>query len=418
MTTEDRTGAALRDLTFPVTGMTCASCVRRIEKALIKVPGVAEASVNLATEKARVHYDPSSTGPQALRAAVEKAGYSVRDMPAEAAVSPSPAAPPASRGEMLLPIEGMTCASCVRRVEKALAKVEGVREASVNLATERAKVAFDPALVGLDQLRAAVEKAGYRLGRVDAPTATATAATATSAPGEDAVSAHERERQAELDDLARRWKASLIVGVVMMALMFLPHGIPMDVLAPFLLIGATVVQFWAGAVFYRAAWAAGRHGSTNMNTLVALGTTMAYGYSAFVTLWPRVAADLGFPFHLYFETAVIIIGLILLGRWLEARAKKQSSAAIRALVGLQARTARVVRDGREVDVPLEQVAVGDLLRVRPGEKVPVDGVVVEGRSALDESMLTGESIPVEKAEGDQVIGATLNKAGSFVFRAT
>jgi Cu+-exporting ATPase len=181
---------------------------------------------------------------------------------------------------------------------------------------------------------------------------------------------------------------------------------------------STVVQVWAGGTFYRATWAAAKHGGTNMNTLVAVGTSVAYGYSAFVTLWPVLAERWGFSFHLYYETAVIIIALILMGRWLEARAKKQTGAAIKALMGLQAKTARVIRDGVEQDVPVESVQVSDLVRVRPGEKVPVDGVVVEGRSALDESMLTGESLPVEKAPGDQVIGATLNKTGSFVFRAT
>ncbi len=204
----------------------------------------------------------------------------------------------------------------------------------------------------------------------------------------------------------------------MMALMYLPLGWDMAVVAPLLLIAATVVQVWAGGVFYRTAWAAARHGGTNMNTLVAVGTSAAYGYSAFVTLWPQLAARWGFPYHLYYESAVIIIALILLGRWLEARAKKQTGAAIKALMGLQAKTARVIRNGVEQDVPVEQVVVGDLVRVRPGEKVPVDGVVTEGRSALDESMLTGESLPVEKGPGDTVIGATLNKTGSFVFRAT
>ncbi len=204
----------------------------------------------------------------------------------------------------------------------------------------------------------------------------------------------------------------------MMALAYIPLNVPMDVLPPLLLIAATVVQFWAGRPIYAAAWAAARHGSTNMNTLIAVGTSLAYGYSAFVTLWPRLALTWGFPNHLYFETAVIIIALILLGRWLEARAKKQTGAAIKALMGLQARTARVVRNGVEQDIPIEAVQVGDLVRVRPGEKVPVDGVLVEGRSALDESMLTGESLPVDKGPGDTVIGATLNKVGSFVFRAS
>jgi P-type Cu+ transporter len=205
---------------------------------------------------------------------------------------------------------------------------------------------------------------------------------------------------------------------VMMALMYLPLPIPMTDLAPLLLIAATVVQFWAGGVFYRAAWAAAKHGATNMNTLVAVGTSAAYLYSAFVTLWPDLAARWGFAYNLYYETAVIVIALILMGRWLEARAKRRAGEAIKALMGLQAKTARVIRDGVEQDIPVEQVAVGDMIRVRPGEKVPVDGVVSEGRSALDESMLTGESLPVEKGPGDAVIGATLNRTGSFIFRAT
>ena len=216
----------------------------------------------------------------------------------------------------------------------------------------------------------------------------------------------------------RKWTLSLVAGLVMMALMYLPLGLPEDVLAPLLLIAATIVQFRAGWPIYQAAWSTARHGGTDMNTLIAVGTSVAYGYSAFVTLWPRLAREWGFPDHLYFETAVIILALILLGRWLEARAKKQTGAAIKALMGLQARTARVVREGVELDIPIEAVQVGDLVRVRPGEKVPVDGVLVDGRSALDESMLTGESLPVDKGPGDTVIGATLNKVGSFVFRAT
>jgi len=315
--------------------------------------------------------------------------------------------------EVTLPIEGMTCASCVRRVERALGKVPGVSEASVNLATEKARVVYDPAVASLDQLSAAVEKAGYAVGALPAP-----AAQAPAAPAPAAEDAQERERQRETDDLRRKALVSLAVGVAMMVLMYLPLGLDMMLLAPALLIVATIVQFWAGRGFYEAAWAAARHGSTNMNTLVAVGTSVAYGYSAFVTLWPSLAARWGFPYHLYYETAVIIIALILTGRWLEARAKKQTGAAIKALMGLQARTARVIRDGVEQDLPVEAVQVGDLVRVRPGEKVPVDGAVVEGRSTLDESMLTGESLPVEKGPGDEVIGATLNKTGSFVFRAT
>ena len=355
-----------------------------------------------------------------------------------ATTTPSP-----GQQEVTFPVTGMTCASCVRRIEKALSRVEGVQQASVNLATEKATVTYDRAVVGPSRLKAAVEKAGYGVRELAAPASSAepqrlvtpaegdvvrpiegmTTTVVRSEPRGDAAEAtddpHESERQHEIDDLKRKWTISLSAGLLMMVLGFVPLNVPADVIAPALLIVATAVQFWAGAPIYRAAWSAARHGGTNMNTLIAVGTSAAYAYSAFVTLWPRLAQAWGFinPQHLYFETSVIIIALILLGRWLEARAKKQTSAAIKALMGLQARTARVIRDGVEQDIPVESVQVGERVRVRPGEKVPVDGVIEEGGSALDESMLTGESLPVDKGPGDQVIGATLNKSGSFIFRA-
>src|SRR5918995_2951257 len=421
------------DISFPVTGMTCASCVNRVEKAIGKVAGVERAAVNLATERATVAFDPAATNVSEIAHAVERAGYGVADLPPEPVVAPAPPVPasrPDTNGtanvsdsagptEAVLPIEGMTCASCVRRVEKGLEKVPGVTAANVNLATERATVAYDPAVADLATLRTAVERAGYRVGEVR----TADAASAAQQPADSPAAAttvdpRERERDRELADLKRKWGVSLVIGLFMMAEMYLPHGWDMAVVAPLLLIQATIVQVWAGSIFYKTAWAAARHGGTNMSTLVAIGTSAAYGYSAFVTLWPQLAARWGFPFHLYYEVAVIVIALILLGRWLEARAKKQTGAAIKALMGLQARTARVIRIGVEQDIPVEQVVVGDFVRVRPGEKVPVDGILTEGHSALDESMLTGESLPVEKQPGDTVIGATLNKTGSFVFRAT
>ncbi len=409
-----------REVSLPVTGMTCASCVRRIEKALSKVDGVTEASVNLATEKAKVVYDPQTTTLEAMKKAVERAGYGVRELPVEMPAPPAatlPVVEPLS-GEMTLPVEGMTCASCVRRIEKALGKVEGVSSANVNLATEKAHVTFDPAKTGLEQFRVAVERAGYKVGALAEAAPITTEAPSTSAHDAAAQDPHELQRQRELDDLGRKWKVSLVAGLVMMALMYLPIGIDITLLAPVLLIVAAVVQFWAGRVFYEATWAAARHGATNMNTLVAVGTTVAFAYSAFVTLWPTLAEQWGFQYHLYYETAVIIIALILLGRWMEARAKKQTAGAIRALMGLQAKTARVIRGGVEQDIPIEAVRVGDLVRVRPGEKVPVDGVITDGSSALDESMLTGESLPVDKVPGDSVIGATLNTSGSFIFKAT
>jgi Cu+-exporting ATPase len=357
----------------------------------------------------------------------------------------TPSSTPDER-EVSLGITGMTCASCVRRVERAVGKVTGVQRASVNLATERARIAYDASIASLENLKAAVEKAGY--GVLDLPNEPVVAAPMSPAKSESAsnqgstdsestlapsptipleptppataspIEAHERERERYVQDLKRKSLVSLSIGLAMMALMYLPLNLDMMLLAPVLLVAATFVQVWAGGVFYRTAWAAARHGGTNMNTLVALGSSAAYSYSAFVTLWPTLAQRWGFQYRLYYESAVIIIALILLGRWLEARAMKQAGGAIQALMGLRAKTARVIRNGREVDLPMEAVVVGDLVRVRPGEKVAVDGVVVEGASAVDESMLTGESLPVEKVVGDRVIGATLNRSGSFVFRAT
>jgi P-type Cu+ transporter len=404
-----------RQIDLPIEGMTCAACVRRVERSLGKVEGVTDASVNLATEKARVAYDPSRVRLDEIAAAIEKAGYGVGEVPVDEEPSIAGNGHAATPGELTLPIEGMTCAACVRRVERALTRVEGVSGANVNLATERATVSFDPARVDAAALQAAVERAGYQVGEVSEPSI---APQATTPARDEPVDPRERQREREMADLKRKWMVGLAIGALMMLEMYVPLGIDMEMLAPLLLIQASIVQFWAGATFYRGAWAAARHGTTNMNTLVAIGTSVAYGYSAFVTLWPSLAADWGFPFYLYYETAVIIIALVLLGRWMEARAKKQTSAAIKALAGLQARTARVIRDGVEQDVAIEAVRVGDLVRVRPGEKVPVDGVIVEGASTLDESMLTGESVPVEKTRDDEVIGATINKTGSFVFQAT
>src|SRR3954464_11536632 len=326
-------------------------------------------------------------------------------------------APPlanASIASCTLDIGGMTCASCVGRVERALNRVDGVAAAEVNLATEVATVRFDAARVGLEDLTAAVTRAGYTASpRREARDTREPAGAATDAPAEG------DDGERHLAALNRKWQTTLAVGLGLMVLMYVPLYLDaMDWLMPAILVVATVVQFWAGRDVYRAAWTAARHRSTNMNTLVALGTGVAYLYSAFVTLWPAAAERWGLPLHVYFETSLVILALVLAGRWMEAKAKKQTAAAITALVGLAPKTARVLRDGAEVDVPVEQVAVGDLVRVRPGEMVPVDGVVTAGASAVDESMLTGESLPVDKAVGDSVIGATTNRTGSVVLRAT
>ena len=322
-----------------------------------------------------------------------------------------------------LDIGGMTCASCVRRVEKVLSKLDGVELAEVNLATEAASVVYDPTRVGPDQMAAAIATAGYTGQLRPDPWAAASDTAGTSGgagsavPADDRREEHERARDAELAGLKRRWQVTLTAGLSLMALMYVPLPIDtMDWLMPVILVITTVVQFWAGRDFYAQAWAAARHRATNMNTLVALGTLVAYGYSTFVTLWPAQAQHWGLPLHVYFETSLVILALVTMGRWMEGKAKKQTAAAIKALVGLAPKTARVLRNGTEVDIPVEDVVVGDLVRVRPGEKVPIDGVVEDGSSSVDESMLTGESMPVEKTTGDVVIGATLNRTGSLVIR--
>jgi Cu+-exporting ATPase len=314
----------------------------------------------------------------------------------------------------VLDIGGMTCAACVNRIEKALSRVEGVAVATVNLAAETATVDFDRERVTLEALREAVASAGY--------SATVRASAAESRATEDPTDDDEERRahkKRELAALARRWQVSLATGLAMMAVMYVPiYPDTMDWLMPLLFAVGTVVQFWAGAPVYQAAWAAARHRTTNMNTLVALGTGVAYGYSAFVTLWPGQAEQWGLPLHVYFETALIVIALVLMGRWLEQRARGRTADAIRALIGLAPKTARVVRDGTETDIPIEDVRKGDSVRIRPGEKIPVDGVVIEGMSTVDESMLTGEALPVPKTTGDTVIGATVNRTGTMLVEAT
>ena len=321
--------------------------------------------------------------------------------------APTPVVKRSGPIEIVLPIEGMTCASCVNRIERYLKKTDGVVDANVNLATERATVTVDPRLTGRPELVAAVEAAGY-----DVRAESAQSSALEADPDEPA---RRRERRQLLAQAA----ASIAVAAGLMVAMFWPQtAVPMTAINWLALVPATVIQAWAGRRFYVAALRAARHHTTNMDTLVAVGTSAAWGYSVFVTLFPNVVHEAGLQPATYFDSSAIIIGLVLLVRWLEVRAKDQTTGAIRRLIGLQPRTARRVEQGREVDVPLEAVQVGDLLRVRPGEKVPVDGIVVEGATAVDESMLTGEPLPVEKVEGDELIGSTLNTSGTVLMRAT
>jgi Cu+-exporting ATPase len=384
-TQADPPGDAACTIDVPVAGMTCASCVRRVEKALQAVDGVRGASVNLATETASVSAAPGVAA-AALADAVRRAGY---DVPTRTHA---------------LRIDGMTCASCVARVEKALARVPGVLAANVNLATETAQV---HTLAGIDPgaLIAAVERAGYA-ARDAADSAEGGPPADGAAPGADPRRGRET--------IALLAAGALTLPLVLpMALM--PWGI--DAMPPAWLqwLLATPVQFVFGRRFYVAGYKAVRAGTGNMDLLVALGTTAAYGLSLFQ--WWR-HAEHGMP-HLYFEASAAVITLVLLGKWLEARAKRQATDAIRALQALRPQRARLQRaDGSEVEVPVAQVRAGDLVRVRPGEKLAVDGVVVEGRSHVDESLLTGESLPLAKGPGDRVTGGAVNGEGALTVRAT
>ena len=366
-----------RSLSLPVGGMTCASCVARVEKALAKVPGVRAASVNLATERATVEGD-GALDALVLAAAVERAGYSVAREPAS------------------LEIEGMTCASCVARVEKALLRVPGVVGAEVNLATERAQVTRLAGSAPLADLLAAVQRAGYVAHEHRDDAAPSAAVTAPW-----------------LSDGRRVLLAALLsapLALPMLGDLFGQHWMLPGWLQ---LLLATPVQFWLGARFYRAGWAALRAGSGNMDLLVALGTSAAFGLSVF-TLWASADA---MP-ALYFESAAVVITLVLFGKWLETRAKRQTTDAIRALQALRPDTARVRRGGIEAEIALAEVVVGDEVVVRPGERVPVDGLLLDGRSHVDESLLTGESLPVAKAPGDRVTGGAVNGEGLVVVRTT
>ncbi|MFQ5988629.1 MAG: heavy metal translocating P-type ATPase, partial [Candidatus Methylomirabilales bacterium] len=374
-------------------GMHCASCASRIEKALRAVPGVQDSAVNFGAERAEVRFIPSQTSAEALHRVVQDLGYEV---PHE---------------EVVIPIEGMHCASCVSRIEKGLTSVPGVIRASVNLATGQAVVSYIRGPTTLSDLRRAIQESGYTPLEMAVPEA--------AADREKAL------REQETRDLKRKF----VVGAVLSSLVVigaLPHmglavlsaWIPPLLSSPwtqFLL--ATPVHFWVGWQFHRGFFTTLRYRTADMNTLVSLGTNAGYLYSVIATVSPSFFVVEG-QAAVYFEAVAVLHTLIILGRWLETRARGRTSEAIKKLLGLQAKTARVLRDAVETDIPIEEVQVKDRIIVRPGEKIPVDGVVREGASAVDESMLTGESLPVEKRPGNGVYGATLNKTGAFVFEAT
>ncbi len=376
-----------QQLTLPVTGMHCANCVKTIERNVSKLAGIENASVNYATEKLDVTFDQAQINADVIINRIREVGYDVPTTTIE------------------LPITGMTCANCVKAVTRALKKVDGVTEAEVNYATERASVTLMPGAADRNDLVVAVEKAGY--GVVE---------TEETVELDDAEA---QAREAELNhQLHRLWIGALFTLPLFLTSMARDIGILgswADAMWMNYLFWAlaTPVQFYVGKDYYSGAYKSIRNRAANMDVLVAMGSSAAYFYSIPITLGVS-----GLGHHVYFEAAAVIITLIVLGKVLEARAKGRTSAAIKALIGLQPRTARVVRDGQDIDIPINQVRQGDIVIVRPGEKIPVDGMVVEGNSTVDESMLTGESLPVSKSQGDPVTGATLNKNGLLKFEAT
>jgi Cu+-exporting ATPase len=381
----------MQELSFPVTGMTCANCANTVTRTLKKTDGVSEASVNYASERASVTFDPAVVKEDRLIQRIRDAGYDVPQAHAE------------------LPITGMTCANCSNTVGRVLRKVPGVLDANVNLATEKASVTYIPGTATRADLIAAVEKAGYGV---------------VVASGDEALEdAEEAARSAEIANQTRKFWIGVALSLPLLLFsMARDFGLlPMWAHANWtnwlMWLVATPVQFYVGWDFYVGAYKSLRNRAANMDVLVALGSSAAYFYSAAVV----IALTLGYTGlgdHVYFETAAVIITLIKLGKVLEARAKGRTSSAIKALMGLRARTAHILRAGEEVEIPVEQVHVGDIVVVRPGEKIPVDGVVTAGRSAVDESMLTGESLPIDKKPGDPVVGATLNLQGMLQFEAS
>ncbi|UPT58708.1 heavy metal translocating P-type ATPase [Geobacillus thermoleovorans] len=374
-----------KTVTLKVTGMTCAACANRIEKVLNKMDGV-KAHVNLATEKATIQYDPSKQTIADIETKIENLGYGV------------------ATEKVTLDIEGMTCAACATRIEKGLNRMEGVTSAAVNLATNSAVVEYKEGVASVEDILEKIKKLGYR-GQI------------RNEEQDDAVRKEERLKQKQRQ-LAISIILSLPLLYTMLAHMPFDIGLPMPQLLMnpwFQLLLATPVQFYIGGPFYVGAYRALRNKSANMDVLVALGTSAAYVYSLYEAF--RTLGNPDYMPRLYFETSAVLITLVLVGKYFEALAKGRTTEAISKLVSLQAKEATVIRNGEEIKVPLEEVVIGDTIVVKPGEKIPVDGTVISGASSVDESMITGESIPVDKKEGDYVIGATMNTNGVLTIRA-
>src|SRR5208337_1998677 len=368
---------------LPVTGMTCAACSSAVEKGLQRIKGVTNAAVNFSAEKATIEFsDPKKPLPLSIIIETIKGeGYGVASV------------------RMDFAVRGMTCAACVGAVERALKELYGVLNVSVNLAAEKASVEYIPTIVGFADFKRTIKEAGYDAEQ----------------PGDEFVDSERGRREKEYRELRKQFSISAALSIPI----FIGNMLSIAVFSNWYVLFAlaTPVQFWSGMRFHRAALSAIRHGTTNMNTLISVGTNAAYIYSTAAVFAPWLFFAGGIAPQVYFDTSAAIITLILLGRLLEARAKGKTSESIRKLMGLQAKTATVVRDGNEIEIMIEEVVAGDIVVVKPGGRIPVDGIVVSGYSTVDESMLTGESLPVEKTEGDNLFSGTVNKTGSFRLQA-
>ncbi|WP_100399126.1 heavy metal translocating P-type ATPase [Bacillus sp. FJAT-44742] len=384
--------------TFSIQGMSCASCVNRIEKEISKLKGVHSVSVNLALNQAQVKGDEKEVSAPQIVEAIDKAGYSARQIEEEQ-----------TRRKLTFSIEGMSCASCVNRIEKAVLKVEGMHEVNVNLASNQAQVTGEKGVLSVESVIEAIDKTGYKATLIEEK--------------------ENREFRDENEEETKKLFKDFTIAAILTSIVLIgsiPHmmhewgnWVPAAIASPFfLLLLTTYIQLVPGWRFYKNSYKVLKNKSADMNVLVAMGTTAAWFYSGAMTLFPSQLTEMGFPYQLYYDVTTVITTLILLGRYFEAKAKGQTSTAIKKLMSLQAKTARIVRNGEELELPVEEVQINDHVLVRPGERIPVDGTILQGRSAVDESMLTGESLPIEKTEGDKVIGATINKSGSFTFRAT
>lgn len=427
--TYNRDSKGIEKLDIPVNGLDCAACTVTIEKEIRKIPGIAKASVNYAMEKAYVEYDPELVPFSQITGAIRKAGYRTDE------------------AEMKLGIGGMYCASCVTKIEKELEGTPGVLKASVDLASETAYIKYMPSMFRLDEAKNIITRLGYKIetgSREDAVyenvkqvlerrlglkvhESVPTVGSESGSMKAETVDENQLAREREYKTLLHKFIFAAVVAVPVLFFsypelwglpaQFQPGSPTLRYIWMVMSLISLPVMFWSGGQFFTGAWAAFRNRSANMHTLIATGITAAWLYSSVATFFPQIFPTQALAGQ-FFDTIAVVVALVVLGMALEIRAKGKSSEAIKKLIGLQAKTARVIRNGQEKDIPIEEVVLDDIILVRPGEKVPVDGVIVDGTSAVDEAMITGEPIPVEKQVGDDVIGATINKTGSFKFKAT